>query len=87
MSASIFSVFQYFHLFAQNGHFPVDLIDEGNECVDYIPGVSCTRLVDLTNFIDGSKPYMLGNIIEDFSWVPKAQYLLLASIYELETSH
>ncbi|PRQ34653.1 putative 7-deoxyloganetin glucosyltransferase [Rosa chinensis] len=86
MSASIFSVFQYFHLFAQNGHFPVDLIDEGNECVDYIPGVSCTRLADLTNFIDGSKPYMLGNIIEDFSWVPKVQYLLLASIYELETT-
>ncbi|BBH04588.1 UDP-Glycosyltransferase superfamily protein [Prunus dulcis] len=57
----------------------------GNERVDYIPGVSSTRLVDLPHFMDGSFPNILRHIHEDFSWVPKAQYLLFPSIYELET--
>ncbi|XP_008245537.2 PREDICTED: UDP-glycosyltransferase 87A2-like, partial [Prunus mume] len=57
----------------------------GNERVDYIPGVSSTRLVDLPHFMDGSFPNILRHIHEDFSWVPRAQYLLFPSIYELET--
>ncbi|VVA16494.1 PREDICTED: UDP-glycosyltransferase [Prunus dulcis] len=83
--ASVFSVFQHFNLLAENGHFPVDLLERGNERVDYIPGVSSTRLVDLPHFMDGSFPNILRHIHEDFSWVPKAQYLLFPSIYELET--
>ncbi|PQQ06558.1 hypothetical protein Pyn_40435 [Prunus yedoensis var. nudiflora] len=85
MPASVFSVFQHFHLLAENGHFPVDLLERGNERVDYIPGVSSTRLVDLPHFIDGSSSNILSHIHEDFSWVAKAQYLLFPSIYELET--
>ncbi|XP_068337439.1 UDP-glycosyltransferase 87A1-like [Pyrus communis] len=84
MPASFFSVFQHFHLLAENGHFPVDLLERGNERVDYIPGVSSTRLADLPHFISGISPNILHHIHEDFSWVPKAQYLLFPSIYELE---
>ncbi|XP_068337125.1 UDP-glycosyltransferase 87A1-like [Pyrus communis] len=84
MPASFFSVFQHFHLLAENGHFPVDLLERGNDRVDYIPGVSSTRLADLPHFISGISPNILHHIHEDFSWVPKAQYLLFPSIYELE---
>lgn len=58
--------------------------ERGYERLDYIPGVSSTRLVDLPSFINGSNLYMLRRIIEIFSWVPKVQYLLFPSIYELE---
>ncbi|XP_040363369.1 UDP-glycosyltransferase 87A1 isoform X1 [Rosa chinensis] len=150
MTGSHFSVFQHFHLFQQNGHFPIDLLgyqstihfyqclvvqvvrslfplskvsssnlvngaasierafplnrvrpgsrwispclrhnycltEKGNERVDYIPGVSSIRLADTTNFIDGSQSKILDNILKAFSWVPKAQYLFVTSIYELET--
>ncbi|XP_040363370.1 UDP-glycosyltransferase 87A1 isoform X3 [Rosa chinensis] len=74
MTGSHFSVFQHFHLFQQNGHFPIDLL-----------GVSSIRLADTTNFIDGSQSKILDNILKAFSWVPKAQYLFVTSIYELET--
>ncbi|PQM41085.1 hypothetical protein Pyn_02027 [Prunus yedoensis var. nudiflora] len=70
MPTSVFSVFQHFHLLAENGHFPVDLLERGNERVDYIPGVSSTRLVDLPHFMDGSFSNILSHIHEDFSWVP-----------------
>ncbi|KAM1205068.1 hypothetical protein ACFX2G_006015 [Malus domestica] len=83
MPASFFSFFQHFHLLADNGHFPVDLLERGNERVDYIPGVSSTRLADLP-FISEIFPNILHHILEDFSWVPGAQYLLFPSIYELE---
>jgi hypothetical protein len=53
--------------------------------VDYIPGVSSTPLLDFPGFIAGKVPSILGHILDAFSWVPKAQYLLFPSIYELET--
>ncbi|XP_062172568.1 UDP-glycosyltransferase 87A1-like [Alnus glutinosa] len=84
MSAAAFSVFQHFHLFAQNRHFPVDISAKGNERVDYIPGISSTRLVDIP-FIDGNKQQMLQRIQKSIQWVAKAQYLLFTSTYELES--
>ncbi|KAM1653467.1 hypothetical protein ACFX15_005676 [Malus domestica] len=84
MPASLFSVFQHFDLLAQNGHYPVELLERGNERVDYIPGVSSTRLADLPHFMNRISPRILHHIHEDFSWVPKAQSLLFPSIYELE---
>ncbi|XP_004294771.1 PREDICTED: UDP-glycosyltransferase 87A1-like [Fragaria vesca subsp. vesca] len=84
MSATQFTTIQYFHLFVENGHFPVDLSEKGNERVDYIPGVSSTRFVDF--MMNGSNnPPLLGHILKSFSWVPKAHYFIVTSIYELET--
>ncbi|XP_050207334.1 UDP-glycosyltransferase 87A1-like isoform X2 [Mercurialis annua] len=84
MSATVFSVFLHFDLLSQNGHFPVQLSERGEEVVDYIPGVPPTRLRDLPAFFHGSGRKTLHRALEDASMVPKAQYLLFTSAYELE---
>ncbi|XP_048425189.1 UDP-glycosyltransferase 87A1 isoform X2 [Pyrus x bretschneideri] len=85
MSASSwFSLYQHFHLFSQNEHFPANLLEKGNERVDYIPGVSSTRLADLLAYESNQKN--VDFFLNLLSWVPKAQYLLFAAtFYELET--
>ncbi|KAJ6716388.1 GLYCOSYLTRANSFERASE [Salix koriyanagi] len=85
MSSTVFSVFYHFDLLAQHGHFPVDLLEKGDEMVDYIPGVSPLRLLDLPSLIFASNQYMLHRFLDLISWIPKAQYLILPSIYELES--
>ncbi|KAB2050589.1 hypothetical protein ERO13_A13G234600v2 [Gossypium hirsutum] len=85
MSTTMFSVFHHFHLFQEKGHFPVDLLDNENELVDYIPGVSSTRLLDLPGFNGGIYPLILKRILGCVSWAGKANYLLLPSIYALES--
>ncbi|KAK6271716.1 hypothetical protein POUND7_008799 [Theobroma cacao] len=89
MSALMFSVFHHFHLFRENGHFPVDPLEKCHEQVDYIPGLSSTSLLDLpiANIIEDSRSwFILKQMLDSISWVRKANYLLLASIYELETT-
>lgn len=69
---------------ATHGHATV----RGGERVDYIPGISSTRLVDVPSpFIDGSREQeqMLNRILKYKPWVPKAQCVLFTSIYELES--
>ncbi|XP_022730826.1 UDP-glycosyltransferase 87A1-like [Durio zibethinus] len=89
LSAMTFSVNHHFHLLRENGHFPIpmDLLEKGDEQVDYIPGVSSTRLLDIlpANFKEDSNSFFLKHMLDSFSWVRKAKYLLLASIYEIET--
>ncbi|XVF20372.1 hypothetical protein REPUB_Repub11eG0192500 [Reevesia pubescens] len=86
MSTTMFSVFHNFHLFQEKGHFPVDLlVDNENQRVDYIPGVSSTRLLDLPGFNGGIYPLILKQILGCISLVRKANYLLFPSIYELES--
>ncbi|CAK7330425.1 unnamed protein product [Dovyalis caffra] len=85
MSSTVFSVFYHLDLLAQHGHLPVDLSAKGNEIADYIPGVSPFRLLDVPSFIFASNQYMLHRTLDLVSWIPKAQYLLLSSIYELES--
>ena len=57
----------------------------GDERVDYIPGVSSIRLVDLPSSIVLRNEKMLHRVLEAFSWVTKTQYLLFNSTYELES--
>jgi UDP:flavonoid glycosyltransferase YjiC (YdhE family) len=57
---------------------------KGDERVDYIPGISSTRLVDLP-LIDGNNQKLLQRILKMIPWVAKAQYLLFTSTYELES--
>ncbi|KAM1602225.1 hypothetical protein ACFX1Z_028960 [Malus domestica] len=86
MSASFFSLFQHFRLLSQNEHFPANLLEKGNERVDYIPGVSPTRLADLPQFVHESNQKILDLLLNSLSWVPKAQYMLFpATFHELET--
>ncbi|KAE8039348.1 hypothetical protein FH972_011769 [Carpinus fangiana] len=86
MSASMFSVIQHPNLLVQNKPV-VDISAKGDERVDYIPGISSTRLVDLlpSPNQNGSNLQIQRRLLEAFSWLSKAQYLLLPSFYELES--
>ncbi|XVF68451.1 hypothetical protein PTKIN_Ptkin11bG0004000 [Pterospermum kingtungense] len=83
MSPVTFSVFHHFHLLRENGHFPVDLSEKGDEQVNYIPGVSATRLMDLC--VPDRDSFALNQMLNSVSCVRKANYLLFPSIYELES--
>ncbi|KAJ4840482.1 hypothetical protein Tsubulata_000400 [Turnera subulata] len=84
MPATVFSIFHHLDLLRQRGHIFPDLLERGSERVDYIPGVSSTRLVDLPSFITSKPVSFLDAIMEMFSEVRKVQYILFPSIYELE---
>ncbi|XP_010032972.2 UDP-glycosyltransferase 87A1 [Eucalyptus grandis] len=77
-----FSLFYHFHLLEQHGHFPVDLSEKGDEQVDYIPGLPPTRLADLIS--SGTIDLFLQHVLDAFSIVHEAKYLLLATVYEVE---
>ncbi|XP_058747921.1 UDP-glycosyltransferase 87A1-like [Vicia villosa] len=81
-SASIFSIFLHQHLLEQNGHSLLKFSEKGDERVNYIPGVSSTRLAELPSFQNKRMKQML---LKGFEWFHKAQCLLFTSIYELES--
>ncbi|XP_050109313.1 UDP-glycosyltransferase 87A1-like [Malus sylvestris] len=85
MSASVFTVFHHFELLKQNGHFPVDVLERGDEVIDYIPGISTTRIADLPTILYGNDRQLLHRAMETISSMYKAQYILSTSIYELES--
>ncbi|KAL5102309.1 hypothetical protein RYX36_006636 [Vicia faba] len=82
MSASVFSILLHQHLLEQNGHYLVKFSENGDERVNYIPGVSSTRLAELPSF---QTKRMMQMLLKGFQWIHKAQYLLISSIYELES--
>lgn len=84
MSASMYAVLHHFDLLRQNGHFPADLTEVGNEVVDYIPGMTPTRISDLPTIFSDRDQLVLFRALEILSWLPKAQYLLFSTIYEIE---
>ncbi|KAG5238616.1 UDP-glycosyltransferase 87A [Salix suchowensis] len=84
MSATVFSVFHHFELLKQNGHFPVELSERGEERVDYIPGIPPTRLVDFPTVFHGTGRQTHPQALDSVSLASKARYLLLTSVYELE---
>ncbi|GMI92025.1 hypothetical protein like AT2G30150 [Hibiscus trionum] len=85
MPASVLSILHHFNLLVENHHFPADLPEQGNELVDYIPGLTPTRLADLPTFFDGNGRQVLNLVLDCVSSMPKAQYLLFTSVYELES--
>ncbi|KAL3518014.1 hypothetical protein ACH5RR_020603 [Cinchona calisaya] len=85
-SATAFSIFHHFDLFVQNGHFNVNLTEKGKEQIEYIPGVPKMRISDLpTPFFSPKGQEVFHDCMECIWLVPKAQFLLLTSTYELET--
>ncbi|KAL5750595.1 hypothetical protein ACOSP7_025198 [Xanthoceras sorbifolium] len=84
MSASVFSIFHHFHLLEENGHYPVDLSEWGDEIVDYIPGLPPTRLANFPTFFQGTGGQTLDRALQCVGEVSKAQYLLFTSVYMLE---
>ncbi|KAK1398670.1 UDP-glycosyltransferase 87A1 [Heracleum sosnowskyi] len=85
MSATVFSIFKHTDLLVQNGHFPVtNLSEQGENEVDYIPGVPSTRILDLPSPYYGRGQPILHRVLEAVSMVEKSQFLLFTSVYELE---
>ncbi|KAL0417469.1 UNVERIFIED_CONTAM: UDP-glycosyltransferase 87A2 [Sesamum radiatum] len=82
MSASVYTVFYHLDLLVQNGHFPIDLSVNGDAIVDYIPGLSSVRLLDLPTIMrDQEITSKFLKILPNHS---TAKYLIFTSIYELE---
>ncbi|XP_030447336.1 UDP-glycosyltransferase 87A1-like [Syzygium oleosum] len=81
-AASNFSFFYHLQLLEQNGHLPQNLSEKGDEMVDYIPGILPIRLTDL---VRGRSEQMMKRLRLLVDWVHRAQYLLLSSVYEIES--
>ncbi|KAF7849589.1 hypothetical protein BT93_L0569 [Corymbia citriodora subsp. variegata] len=81
-AASNFSFFYHLQLVAQNGHLPQNLSVKGDETVDYIPGIPPTRLTDL---VGGRSEQLMQRLSSMADWVHRTKYLLLSSVYEIES--
>ncbi|KAK4482958.1 hypothetical protein RD792_010131 [Penstemon davidsonii] len=84
MPAAAFSVFYHFDLLVRNGDHPFEVSERGEERVDYIPGISSIRLMDIPTIAYMKDLRLFHLALQIFPNVSKAQYLLSTSIYELE---
>ncbi|KAJ8751283.1 hypothetical protein K2173_016464 [Erythroxylum novogranatense] len=80
MSSSFLSMLYDFDLFRKNQNLTTDLLDEVGE----IPGISSSNISDLQTLLHRNDLRVLQLALECVSKVPKAQYLLFTSMYELE---
>ncbi|KAH6759716.1 hypothetical protein C2S51_016665 [Perilla frutescens var. frutescens] len=83
MSASVYTVFYHFDLLVQNGHYPVDLSVNGEAIVDYIPGLSPSRLADLPLIVKDQESFEKS--IKTLPNDSNAKHLIFNSFYELES--
>ncbi|KAI3852123.1 hypothetical protein MKW98_020122 [Papaver atlanticum] len=85
MSPSVFSIFYHIDILAQNGHYPIDFSSGlPDELIDYIPGVSPIRVVDMPPSLDHSRQQALSRVLASVNAVRKAKCLLLTTYHELE---
>ncbi|CAI9770647.1 unnamed protein product [Fraxinus pennsylvanica] len=83
MSALVFSVLHHFDLIIQHGHFPINLPVNGKDLIDYIPGLSPIQVADLP--LAMRSPEKVPSFLKLITQALKAQYLIMSSIYKLET--
>ncbi|KAL9224534.1 hypothetical protein vseg_000559 [Gypsophila vaccaria] len=84
--ACLFPAIHHFDLLVSNQHYPLDSLlgERGDERVDYIPGIGSTRLADLPLIFHSYKRRMLDLMREAMSYMPKAQFIILRTLDELE---
>ncbi|KAL4558576.1 hypothetical protein LXL04_036777 [Taraxacum kok-saghyz] len=80
MSASMFTMWYHVDLLEQHRHIFVDLSERGEELIDYIPGLSPTKVADLSP-VTREQLRLSPNLT---STMNRAQSLILPTIYELE---
>ncbi|KAF5191024.1 Udp-glycosyltransferase 87a1 [Thalictrum thalictroides] len=83
-SPSVFSVFYHFDLLTTNNHFPADLAEQGAEVINYIPGITPTRLEDLPAIFSENAKKLLPYVLNTFDAMIKTQCVIFPSFYELE---
>ncbi|KAL9316550.1 hypothetical protein ACSQ67_017551 [Phaseolus vulgaris] len=83
MSASFYSMLHHLDVFAQQRRLNVDKDTLDGE-VENIPGISSAHLADLRTVLHENDQRVLQLALECISKVPKANYLLLTTVHELE---
>ncbi|KAJ7959882.1 UDP-glycosyltransferase [Quillaja saponaria] len=84
MSASFFLMLHHLNLLVQNRHLSVDFSDVGDGHIGQIPGISSSQLIVLQTVIHVNDRRVLQLALQCISKVPKAQYLLLPTVQEVE---
>ncbi|RYR79522.1 hypothetical protein Ahy_A01g004330 isoform B [Arachis hypogaea] len=84
MSATVYSLLYHFDMLKENGHFPIQISEIGDEVVDYIPGMSPTQIRDLPTVLHGEDLRLLERALNTVNLVSKAQCLMFTTAYELE---
>ncbi|KAI3873675.1 hypothetical protein MKX03_021060 [Papaver bracteatum] len=82
-SSFMFSVMYHADLLTKNGHSLANVSDCCNEVIDYIPGISPTRLADMPLLPGGNDPKFNPELVP-FTMLDEVQCLLIATFYELE---
>lgn len=86
MSATVFSIFYHHQLLLPDGHFQANLTEQGEELVNYIPGIKPICVKDLPSALYNKHREMLPLLLEAISQlVNKAQYALFTTIGSLES--
>ncbi|KAH0732645.1 hypothetical protein KY290_003507 [Solanum tuberosum] len=86
MSPTVFSILYHHQLLLANGHFEANLTEQGEEVVNYIPGIKPICVKDLPPVFYSKYREMLPLILEAVSMlVNKAQYALFTTIEPLES--
>ncbi|XP_015066343.1 UDP-glycosyltransferase 87A2-like [Solanum pennellii] len=86
MSATIFSLYYHYQLFLANGHFEANSAVQGEEVVNYIPGIKPIRVKDLPSSFNSKRREMLPLLLHVVSQLAnKAQYALFTTIGTLES--
>ncbi|XP_054790563.1 UDP-glycosyltransferase 87A1-like isoform X2 [Prosopis cineraria] len=77
MSASFYSMLHHLQIFTRNRPFSVDR-------PDHVPGISSAHMADLRTVINENNQRVLQLALDCISKVPKANFLLLTTVHELE---
>ncbi|KAK6797005.1 hypothetical protein RDI58_004706 [Solanum bulbocastanum] len=86
MSPTVFSILHHHQLLLANGHFEANLTEQGEEVVNYIPGIKPICVKDLPSVFYSKNREMLHLILKAVSLlVNKAQYALFTTIEPLES--
>ncbi|TKY56523.1 UDP-glycosyltransferase 87A1 [Spatholobus suberectus] len=83
MSASFYSMLHHLDVFARHRHLTVDK-DTLDGQAENIPGISSAHLADLRTVLHENDQRVLQLALECISKVPKANYLLLTTVQEIE---
>ncbi|KAI3526501.1 hypothetical protein L1887_05757 [Cichorium endivia] len=87
MSAAMFSVIHHVDLLELQNHLYVDESERGDEHIDYIPGIPSLTIADLPMVFHAKFGHMFKGLVPNTLEVTKkANYVLLSTIYELESN-
>ncbi|XP_006838761.2 UDP-glycosyltransferase 87A2 [Amborella trichopoda] len=85
MASAIFSIYYHFDLLFSKGHFSGSSTVSQEEHVDYLPGVSLTRILDLPHVGGREEAQQRARCLQFFQQFQQVNFILIYSFYELES--